>query len=83
MKAPRDIIKHVGVEVAERGRKCHRNQTHHITRGEKCIVVKEGAFNASKNYCVICALEIVLAAQAKLTSLRCTLEGSDTSSQSL
>jgi hypothetical protein len=75
MRPPRDIIKHVTVEVAKGGRKCHRTREHRIAIGEKCIVVQEGAFSGSKNYCVSCGLEIVVAAEARLISLRVALQG--------
>ena len=76
MRAPRDIIKHVDIEVAKDGRKCHRTRAHRVARGEKCLVIQEGAFSGSKNYCVSCGLEIVAAAQARLISLRVALQES-------
>jgi len=74
MRAPRDIIKHVGTETAQRKRRCHRNKDHLIAAGDVCIVVRDGAFNGSKNYCVLCASEILAAAQCKLESLRSELK---------
>lgn len=69
MRAPRDILKHVQVETAARKRKCHRNKKHFVSKGEPCLVIKEGAFAGSKNYCVECAMEIINAANSKLLSL--------------
>jgi hypothetical protein len=73
MRAPRDIIKHVATDTAKRKRRCHRNQEHQIAAGDTCIVVKDGAFRGAKNYCVICAPDILDAAQVKLESLRAEL----------
>ena len=50
MRAPRDVLKHVCVEIAERRRKCHRDKNHSISKGEKCLVVVDGSFGGSKNY---------------------------------
>lgn len=70
MKAPRDIVKHVSVENAKAKRKCHRTKAHNIAKGEVCIVIKDGAFGASKNYCLSCAIEILDAASRRLLALR-------------
>ncbi len=65
MRAPRDVLKHVCVERAERRRKCHRDKTHSISKGEKCLVVAEGSFGGAKNYCTRCAGPILSAIAAK------------------
>jgi hypothetical protein len=70
MRAPRDIVKHVEAQIAQRRRKCHRNEEHQIAQGELCIVVKERSFNGTKNYCGPCALEIISAAEKKLGTIR-------------
>lgn len=70
MRAPRDIIKHVSVETAKARRKCYRSKQHHIAKGQACVVIKEGSFDGSKNYCVACALDIFDAADQRLLILR-------------
>ena len=65
MRAPRDVLKHVCVEIAERRRKCHRDKKHSISKGEKCLVVAEGSFGGAKNYCTQCAAPILSAIAAK------------------
>jgi hypothetical protein len=70
MRAPRDIVKHVGVEIAKAKRKCHRSKQHRIAMGEKCVVIKEGSFGSSKNYCAVCAIEILDAADQRILGLR-------------
>lgn len=70
MRAPRDIIKHVCIEVAKGKRRCHRNREHAIVLGDRCIVVVDGAYKGSKNYCVACGLDILRAAEGKLALLR-------------
>jgi hypothetical protein len=76
MRAPRDIIKHVCVETAKARRKCHRDKAHRIAMGEKCVVIRDGSFGASKNYCVPCAREILDAASERIGALRNHLEES-------
>jgi hypothetical protein len=58
-------LKHVSVERAKAQRKCHRDGTHRIGKGERCLVVKEGTLAGSKNYCGICAVAILAAAAQK------------------
>lgn len=66
MRAPRDVLKHLCVEIAERRRKCDRDAKHAILRGEKCLVISQsGSFGGSKNYCVQCGQPILAAAGAK------------------
>lgn len=65
MRAPRDLLKHVSVEVAERRRKCHRDKDHSISTGERCLVVAEGSFGGAKNYCSRCAGPILSAVATK------------------
>jgi hypothetical protein len=65
MRAPRDVLKHVCVQIAERQRKCHRDRNHSISKGEKCLVVTEGSFGGKKNYCTQCAAPILSAIAAK------------------
>lgn len=71
MRAPRDILKHVSVEVALAKRICHRDRKNHaIAKGQKCLVISEGSYGGSKNYCVACGVEILAAAGARCTGLR-------------
>lgn len=77
MRAPRDILKHVTVEVAKAKRRCGRDRKHAITKGEVCVVVQEANFGSPKNYCQICAPAILAAARAKLDSLYSALGTTD------
>ena len=74
MRAPRDIVKHVAVELTMAKRKCHGNKMHRIGSGERCVVVKEGSFAGSKNYCTTCARALLSAADARMKSLWSDLE---------
>lgn len=66
----RDMLVHVQVETAERRRKCHRNpKKHSIAKGEDCLVISDGPYNASKNYCKICAAEILSHAEKKINEI--------------
>jgi hypothetical protein len=69
MRAPRDILKHVSVEKAKGKRDCGRDKAHSIVKGEMCLVVREGSFSGSKNYCLDCSKPILAAAKIKLSSL--------------
>jgi hypothetical protein len=75
MRAPRDILKHVSIEVAKAKRKCYRNRQHSITKGTLCVVVEESSFRGSKNYCIVCSQEILEAAELKVLTLRSSLLG--------
>jgi hypothetical protein len=70
VKAPRDILKHVSVEIAKARRKCYRDRSHQIAKGERCLVIREGSFGGSKNYCSVCAAAILTAAESKQAALR-------------
>jgi len=74
VRAPRDILKHVSIEVAKGNRKCHRNRGHRIARGETCVVVQEASFGGSKNYCVLCGPDILDAAKKKLHFLNIKIQ---------
>lgn len=70
MRAPRDILKHVNVEVAKRPRKCGRDKAHRIVAGQSCLVVKDGgAFSSAKSYCLPCGQEILAASNLKCADL--------------
>jgi hypothetical protein len=71
MRAPRDILKHVTVEVALAKRVCYRDRKNHaIVKGQKCLVISEGSYGGSKNYCVGCGIEILAAADSRCAALR-------------
>jgi hypothetical protein len=46
----RDILRHVSVETAQRRRKCRRNDSRSILKGEACLVVLTGATNDPYSY---------------------------------
>jgi hypothetical protein len=46
----RDILVHVSVEVAQRQRKCRRDKTRIIVKGEHCLVVKTNPTNDDYSY---------------------------------
>lgn len=76
MRPPRDVLKHVCVEIAERRRKCHRDKKHSILKGHTCLVISgDGSFGGSKNYCVQCAAIILDAAGTKHSELVRQLTG--------
>jgi hypothetical protein len=68
MAAVKNILKHVGVEVAGRRRKCYRKKSHVIAKGERCLVVRDGPQNRT-TYCRICASEILEKADVSLADL--------------
>jgi hypothetical protein len=65
----RDILVHVCVEQAERQRKCRRNTSHHISKGEMCLVVKTNPTNDDYSYSHEPAKAMLDAAWIKLKSL--------------
>lgn len=71
MSKVRDILVHACVEVAGRKRKCSRKPTKHsIVKGESCLVLKGGTYNAGKSYCSVCAQEILDVANGRMAELR-------------
>lgn len=46
----RDILVHVSVEEAQRERKCRRETTRIISKGERCLVVKTNPTNDDYSY---------------------------------
>ena len=65
----RDILTHVGVEVAVRVRICHHNRREHgVPKGEKCLAIY-GQDGGRKNYCPPCAMEILMKAKTKLIAM--------------
>jgi hypothetical protein len=52
MPRVRDILTHVSVEEARRQRKCRRDSTRIIVKGERCLVVKTNPTNDDYSYSV-------------------------------
>jgi hypothetical protein len=50
MPKVRDILVDVKVEQAQRQRKCRRNTTHLIAKGEMCLVVRTNSTNDDYSY---------------------------------
>jgi hypothetical protein len=66
MPKVRDIICRVSVEIAERKRICHRHRNgYSIFGGEACLVVRDDS-GGKKNYCKVCAAEILISAKRRL-----------------
>ena len=67
----RQVLGAVSVETASRKRICYRDRKkHEVSKGEACLVIKDGASGGAKNYCVPCALEILDQAADDLKNLR-------------
>ncbi len=56
---------------------CHGNRKHQIGSRERCVVIQEGGFSGSKNYCITCARALIIAADVRLKSLSSELEERD------
>ena len=69
MPKVRDILIDVKVEQAERQRKCRRNTTHLIAKGEMCLVVRTNSTNDDYSYSREAAKPMLDAAWAKLKAL--------------
>lgn len=69
MAQVRDILIHVSVDIAIRARKCHRSAKHKIEAGERHILIREAQGLGAKNYCKLCAHEILTIADGKLKSI--------------
>jgi len=62
-------------ETAQRRRQCSRNKGHEISKGDRCLVIKE---NMSKNnYCIECAQLILKKAKEDISGLFLELDGND------
>jgi hypothetical protein len=67
----RHVLGAVSVETAARKRLCYRDRKkHQVSKGELCLVIKDGASSGSKNYCVPCGLAILDQAADDLQQLR-------------
>lgn len=70
MAKVRDILIHVDVVTAPGKRKCHHSRgKHSIAPSTPCLTVREGSYNAHKNYCPECAAPIISAARERLERL--------------
>lgn len=65
----RDIMVHVTIEQAQRQRKCRRNTSNTIPKGEWCLVVRTNATNDDYSYSRDAAKPMLDAAWAKLKAL--------------
>ena len=71
MAQVRRVLGHVSVETAGARRKCYRKpKDHKIAKGVRCLVIKDGGTGAKKNYCALCALEILTVASDDLSVIR-------------
>ena len=70
----RDIVGHVCVETAGKKRKCARIPGEHsIAKGQPCLVIKGGPYDAEKSYCHICAQAILSSAEKRLVDFHQSL----------
>lgn len=69
MAKVRDILIDVKIEQPQRQRKCRRNSTHTIAKGEWCLVVRTNATNDDYSYSREAAKPMLDAAWLKLKSL--------------
>jgi hypothetical protein len=69
----RDIVIHVSSDVASRKRKCHRSKKHSIPGSYLFLSVRESNGLGSKNYCSVCANEILSQAIKKLQDIQAKL----------
>jgi hypothetical protein len=69
MPKVRDILVDVKIEQAQRQRKCRRNTSHTIAKGEWCLVVRTNATNDDYSYSRDAAKPMLDAAWAKLRTL--------------
>jgi len=69
MPAPREILKHVCVEVAVRQRICHRDRKKCcVPKGEPCLVIRNDSGLGDRNYCRLHAKPILERARADLNA---------------
>lgn len=67
------LLKDASIEVASAKRICHRNRAgHEIDKGDACLVVKEPE-GGKRNYCGLCAMEILDQVADDLDILRAAL----------
>ncbi|NLR69255.1 hypothetical protein HGI47_00005 [Novosphingobium sp. ERN07] len=69
MAKVRDILIGVRIEQAQRQRKCRRNTSHTISKGEWCLVVRTNATNDDYSYSRDAAKPMLDEAWAKLKTI--------------
>jgi len=69
MPKVRDILVDVKIEQAQRQRKCRRNSTQLIAKGEWCLVVRTNSTNDDYSYSRDAAKPMLDAAWVKLKTL--------------
>lgn len=69
----RDIVIHVSADIASRKRKCHRNRKHSIPANFSFLSIRQSNGLGSKNYCSVCANEILNQAIKKLQEIQVKL----------
>ena len=68
MAQVRDLLGHARVEQAQRRRICHRKRgAHSIEKGQSCLVISD-ANGGGKNYCAICASDILKKARGTIAT---------------
>ena len=75
MAKVRCVLRHVKVEVAGGTRRCRRNRSHAVVRGEPCLVIQDDGTPFAKSYCSKCALPILKQCAADLRAIRDNLYG--------
>jgi len=73
MSQIRDIVIHVSADVASRKRKCHRSKKHSIPGSFSFLSIRQSNGLGSKNYCSVCANEILGQAIKKLQDIQSQL----------
>lgn len=72
----REVLGHVSVQTAGRKRKCTRKPAaHSIAKGDECLVIRGGPYNAEQSYCGECAEPILATAEQHIAQLRSKLFG--------
>lgn len=66
----------IGASVVEAGRlrKCYHDKKHKISKGERCLEVREGL--ALKGYCLACAKQMVKEAKCRIDEINADLQPS-------
>jgi hypothetical protein len=76
MPQVKNLLKDTSVQVAQRKRKCHRNEKHLVAAGEACLVVRDPASGSYRNYCTECARPILANARESLETFESMLYSS-------
>ena len=77
MAAVKDVLRNVRTEVAGRRRKCYRHPKKHvISKGDVCLVVKDGPQKQS-TYCLVCARDILDVALQRVEALSAVISEVD------